>query len=49
MKIVLAIAVVAAALWVWTHHTTTATAFCVAPPAQVCIERPATTTTAPTR
>jgi hypothetical protein len=47
MKIVLAIAVVAAALWVWTHHTTTASSFCVAPPAEVCIERPTTTIVTP--
>jgi hypothetical protein len=43
MKALLAIAVVAAAIWVWSHHTTTATTFCVPAPAQVCIEHPATT------
>jgi hypothetical protein len=49
MKIVLAIVVVAASFWVWTHHTTTATGVCVAPPAQVCIERATTTVVTPVR
>ena len=39
MKIVLAIAVVAATFWVWTHHTTTDAGVCLSPPARICIER----------
>jgi hypothetical protein len=44
MKVLLVIALVAATFWVWSHHTATATSFCVTEPAQVCVEHSTTTT-----
>jgi hypothetical protein len=43
MRFLLAIVVVAAALWVWNHHTATDSSFCVTAPEKVCVEHTSTT------
>lgn len=41
--LVLAIILVAGAVWLYHHHTTTDSQVCVETPARVCVDRPTST------
>lgn len=44
MKVLLVLALIAAAIWLWRNHTTTSTQVCRPQPVGACINRPTTTT-----
>jgi hypothetical protein len=43
MKALLVIVLVAAGLWVWTHHAASDSSFCLTAPERVCVQHVTTT------